>query len=410
MSDLPPAASGWDDPGHKPHFLAGNSITLLRNGTEYFPALEQALDEAQREVFLESYIFEHDQTGRRIAAALMRAARRGVLVHVMVDGFGSKNLSKQLIDEMLQAGVRLLKFRPEIGFFRIRRFRLHRMHRKLAVVDARLAFIGGINIIDDMDTPDQIPPRFDYAVAVQGPLLQPIRRAMQRLWARVAWTHFRQAWKHGAHIPVVAEPCGDIRAAFLVRDNIRHRRDIEEAYLRAIGAAQSEIVIANAYFFPGAQFRHALIDAAGRGVRVLLLMQGRVEYVLLHYASRALYGSLIEAGVEIYEYHKGFMHAKVAVIDGHWATVGSSNIDPFSLLVSREANVVVENPEFSGELRQSLELAMQEGARLIQPEKWRRQSLLLRFGTWLSYGLVRFLMGMVGYARDSKERMERRQE
>ena len=410
MNDQLPAASGWEEHGHKPHFLAGNSITLLRNGTEYFPALEQALDEAQREVFLESYIFEHDQTGRRIAAALMRAARRGVLVHVLVDGFGSKNLSRQLIEEMLQAGVRLLKFRPEIGVFRIRRFRLHRMHRKLAVVDARLAFVGGINIIDDIDTPDQIPPRFDYAVAVQGPLLQPIRRAMQRLWARVAWTHFRQAWKHDAHIPVVAEPCGDRRAAFLVRDNIRHRRDIEEVYLRAIGAATSEIVIANAYFLPGINFRHALIDAAGRGVRVILLMQGRVEYVLLHYASRALYGSLIEAGVEIYEYHKGFMHAKVAVIDGHWATVGSSNIDPFSLLVSREANVVVENREFSGELRQSLELALQEGSRLIQPETWRQQSLLSRFSTWLSYGLVRFMMGMVGYARDSKERMERRQE
>jgi cardiolipin synthase len=125
---------------------------------------------------------------------------------------------------------------------------------------------------------------------------------------------------------------GGMRAAFLVRDNIRHRRDIEDAYLQAIEQAQFEIILANAYFFPGLNFRHALVDAAGRGVRVVLLLQGKMDHRLLHYASHALYGSFLDAGIEIYEYHKSIMHAKVAVIDEHWATVGSSNLDPFSLL------------------------------------------------------------------------------
>ncbi len=139
-------------------------------------------------------------------------------------------------------------------------------------------------------------------------------------------------------------------AAFVVRDNFRHRRDIETAYMRAIEQAESEIILAHAYFLPGLDFRHALINAAGRGVRVVLLLQGRVEYLLQHYATRALYGNLLDGGIEIYEYRKSFLHAKVAVIDGHWATVGSSNIDPYSLLLSREANVVVDDEAFGATL------------------------------------------------------------
>ena len=140
----------------------------------------------------------------------------------------------------------------------------------------------------------------------------------------------------------------------MIRDNLRNRREIEQAYLTAIHNARSEILIANAYFLPGVRFRRALVAAAQRGVQVTLLLQGRVEYVLLHYASRALYGQLLQAGVEIQEHHKSFLHAKVAVIDRRWATVGSSNIDPFSLLMSREANIVVRNVPFAEELRREV--------------------------------------------------------
>ena len=190
-------------------------------------------------------------------------------------------------------------------------------------------------------------------------------------------------------------------AAFLVRDNFRHRRDIEAAYMRAIEQAKSEIILAHAYFLPGLDFRHALINAAGRGVRVVLLLQGRVEYFLQHYASRALYGNLLDAGIEIYEYRKSFLHAKVAVIDGHWATVGSSNIDPFSLLLSREANVVVDDEEFGATLTQSLKQTMETDGRRILRDNWKQQPACFRFMSWLSYGLVRLMMGMSGYAREN---------
>jgi cardiolipin synthase len=379
--------------------LQGNRLTLLESGREYFPALEAACNEAQREIHLETYIFEDDVAGRRIAQALMRAAQRGVTTHVMVDGFGSKKLSVEVTDELKRAGVKFMVYRPDIAAWRFPRQRLRRLHRKLAVIDASVAFVGGINIIDDMHTPRHTPPRFDYAVRIEGPLLETIHAAAKRLWTIVLLTQFSGGWpEYDGPEPVAAER-GAQRAAFLVRDNLWHRSDIEEAYLSAIGSARSEILIANSYFFPGRAFRYALSEAAARGVRVILLLQGRVEYRLLHYASRALYGTLLDAGIEIHEYHKSFLHAKVAVIDAAWATVGSSNIDPFSLLLAREANVVVEDFDFARELGASLRAAMEGGARQVRRESWHRRPLPARVAHWTCYGFARLLTGLFAYGQ-----------
>ena len=379
-------------------FVAGNRIELLRAGTEYFPALETACDAAVREIYLETYIFEDDATGQRIGAALARAARRGVVVYVMIDGFGSKDLGDDFLLALHDAGVRVLKYRPQISPWTLRRERLRRLHRKVVVIDARVAFVGGINIIDDMHTPKHVPPRFDYAVRIEGPLLAPIHASAVNLWTLVMWTQFRRRGPV-ASIPVHAAPCGPRRAAFVVRDNLRHRNDIESAYLEAIGNATTEVVIANAYFFPGMSFRRALADAVARGVRVVLLLQGRVEYVLLHYASRALYRFFLDAGVEIYEYHRSFLHAKVAVVDGRWSTVGSSNIDPMSLLLAREANVMIDDENFARELKASLDDAMSLGAVRLDSASWKRQSLPARAMTWICYELVRFMTGWSSYGR-----------
>ncbi|MBI3041606.1 MAG: cardiolipin synthase ClsB [Betaproteobacteria bacterium] len=380
-------------------FVDGNRITLLRSGVEYFPALEAEINAARREIRLETYIFEDDATGRSIAGALMRAAGRGVATHVMVDGYGSQDLDRALVREMRAAGVRFLVYRPNISPWTLRRTRLRRLHRKIAVVDARIAFVGGINVVDDTDAPGGTPPRFDYAVRVEGPLVAKIHPEAKRLWARASAIQFRARWPHAGRIERPVEFRGGQRAAFVVRDNIAHRRDIEQAYLEAIGRSKSEILVANAYFFPGITFRHALMEAAARGVRVALLLQGRVEYVLQHYASRALYGAFLDAGIEIYEYHRSFLHAKVAVVDGRWATVGSSNIDPYSLLLAREANVVIEDDGFAGELRESLVGAIAEGARQVRRESWRDQPWTTRFFTWSCYGLARFLTGVFAYGR-----------
>ena len=382
-----------------PDFVEGNRITLLRNGSEYFPALESALDKAQHEVHLETYIFEHDATGIRISEALKRAARRNVTVRLLLDGFGSQNLPQEVIQSLRSTGVQVLIFRKEISPFRLRRNRLRRMHRKLAVIDASIAFVGGINVIDDLNHPEPLPPRFDFAISIEGPLQRKIMMATRHLWKIVAIARL-QSWVRHNEIPYLTiQPSGDQCGALVIRDNFRHRHDIEETYLHAITNACSEIIIANAYFLPGINLRHALSDAARRGLRVVLLLQGRIEYRLQHYATLALYGSLLDAGIEIYEYHKSYLHAKVAVIDQHWSTVGSSNIDPFSLLLAREANVIVDDELFAVQLRFCLENAMVEESTRVLQEKWKNQSWISRTMSWVSYYIVRILRGMVGYNR-----------
>lgn len=382
-----------------PDFVEGNRITLLRNGSEYFPALESAIDRAQHEVHLETYIFEYDATGIRISEALKRAARRGVIVRLLLDGFGSQHLPQEAIQNLLNTGVQVLIFRKEISPFRLRRNRLRRMHRKLAVVDASIAFVGGINVIDDLNHPEPLLPRFDFAISIEGPLQKQLMLATKHLWKVVAMARLKRWVRHNETPYLTIQPSGNQRGALVIRDNFRHRHDIEEVYLHAITNACSEIIIANAYFLPGINLRHALSDAARRGLRVVLLLQGRIEYRLQHYATLALFGSLLDAGIEIYEYHKSYLHAKVAVIDRRWSTVGSSNIDPFSLLLAREANVIVDDELFANQLRFCLENAMvKESTRVLQ-EKWKDQSWISRTMSWVSYYIVRVLRGMVGYKR-----------
>jgi cardiolipin synthase len=389
-------------------YIAGNRLTLLTNGEQYFPALVEAIDAATEEVFLETYIFADDQTGSLVADALARAAARSVRVHLLVDGFGARDFAPRFAAMLIGSGARILVFRPIVDPWRLRRGRLRRMHRKLAAIDGRVAFIGGINVTDDYDTPEYTPPRFDYAVRIEGPLAAEVRAAAARLWAQVSWATFKRRWRSlaifsrktvAASAQSRAAPEDGQRAALVLRDSLRHRSDIEEAYVSHIASAREEIVIASAYFFPGRRFRHALVQAAARGVRVVLLLQGRVEYLIAHYASQALYGALLDAGVEIHEYRLSFLHAKVAVFDRRTASVGSSNIDPFSLLLAREANVFVDDQGFARELRASLETAMREGARALPPRQWKRQAVWRRAGIWLAYGVARLLMSFAGYER-----------
>jgi len=378
-------------------FLRGNRIALLETGAQYFPALLAAIEAAACEIHLETYIYADDPTGRQVTAALVAAARRGIAVRVLVDGFGAREFPEGLGRQLADAGVEVQIYRAELAPFKLRRHRLRRLHRKLVAIDGRVAFVGGINIIDDNDTP-HLGPRFDYAVRIEGPLVAPIRAAMGHLWRLIGWARFRRRPPPPPLSPCRQDDAVDaVAAAFVIRDNLRHRRDIEDAYLSAIDAARGEIFIAMAYFLPGRRFRKALIAAARRGVAVRLLLQGQVEYALLHYATQALYGSLIAEGIRIVEYRSGFLHAKVAVIDDDWATVGSSNIDPYSLLLAREANVVVRDAGFAAQLRGSLERAAAEDALEITPAELKRSSLLARTLRWAAYGMVRLLLGLTRY-------------
>jgi cardiolipin synthase A/B len=379
-------------------FTPGNRVGLLRSGREYFPALVSAIETAEREVWLECYIFADDPAGRLVADALVRAAQRGVAVRVLVDGWGARHyLTDALRGFMVDGGVDVMSYRPEIKPWDFRSNRLRRLHRKLCHVDGRIAFVGGINVIDDLHTPGHKPPRVDFAVSIEGPLLAPIMYTMQRVWAIVEIAQLRRTDVRLFPDQAPAQRVGTQTAKFVIRDNLRHRRDIERSYLAAIRTARREIVIATAYFFPGADFRRALVAAAARGVRVTLVLQARVEYRLLHYACRALYAQLLQAGVRIQEYHRSFLHAKVAVVDGRWATVGSSNIDPYSFLMSREANVFVRDAWFAEQLRFELAMIIDTGSSAVPTERWANRSRAQKALSWIAYGVVRVAMGMLRY-------------
>ncbi|GAB4115669.1 MAG: cardiolipin synthase ClsB [Sideroxydans sp.] len=371
--------------------VGGHSLTLLQNGARFFPQLCADIDAAQHSVHLETYIFAADETGRMVSQALQRAAQRQLAVRLLLDGFGSADLPQDWTDELRMAGVEVQWFRREHGQFRLRRHRLRRMHRKLAVIDSKIAYIGGINIVNDIPESQDIDmPRLDFAVRVQGRLAHEVQEAMRRLWFSVRWVTLKKRIGHWrARLRTPQKTPANARVTLLLRDNLLHRHDIEQAYLQAIRQAEREIVLAHAYFLPGIAIRHALQQAARRGVRVVLLLQGRVEYRLQHYATLALHGQLLRAGIEIYEYRASYLHAKVAVVDGQWATVGSSNLDPFSLLLAREANLVVRDEPFARDLRKQVLRAVRSDARRVEMV---RRSPLVALLSLVSYGVIRMLV------------------
>jgi cardiolipin synthase len=390
---------------HRPAIYTGNRIALLVGGEVYFPQLLAAIESARRSVHLETYIFADDRIGARVLEALTAAAARGVEVHLLVDGFGGGEHARRMRRELPPLGVQMRIYRPE-RWWRLDRKLLRRLHRKLAVIDERVAFVGGINIIDDYtEVPatrwPQVGPRFDFAVRCEGPIVGALALAARRLWWAVCL-----AQGAAAAVPLrrsaLAQPrfADGVAASLLLRDNFANRHAFERAYRGELAQAQSEILIANAYFLPGRRFRAALRAAAARGARVRLLLQGRVEYAIQHLAQRAMYGDLLGAGIEIHEYLPSYLHAKVAVIDQRWATVGSSNIDPYSLLLAREANVAVHDEHFAAELRAVLVHAIEHDSRALRLDDYARRGLLARLADWCAYALVRLATAVLVRAPD----------
>jgi cardiolipin synthase len=380
----------------------GHTVQLLQGGQEFFPALMADIDGSQLEVRLETYIFDFDKSGEQVAAALERAAQRGVQVFLLMDGIGTAVVPADWAQRWTLAGVQWQIFSPlkRWGLFSPRSWR--RMHRKLCVVDSTWAYCGGINVLDDWHDPvwgPQDSPRFDFAVRVAGPLVQDARAAMLSLWSRLPGHHAQR--RLGLSPPMAtAHPleitARVVKAALVLRDNLRYRRRIERHYLKAIGESRHDILLANAYFMPGMRLRRALKLAALRGVRVRLLVQGRYEYFMQFHASWPVYGPLVAAGVEIYEYQPGFLHAKVAAIDGRWATVGSSNLDPLSLLLAREANVVVVDEEFAANLAGQLARAISEKSQRVDSQALARRSFWQRFLDYLAFAVMRSLLFVTG--------------
>jgi cardiolipin synthase len=370
----------------RPVFTGGNRVTLLRGGDELFPAMVQAIDAAQESIWLANYLTGTGGQADRVFDALARAARRGVAVQVVMDGVGSREVPEAFWQGLRSQGIQLAIYRPVAGLLSALNSRnWRRMHLKLCVADEDLAFVGGINLIDDHNDLTHGwtsgPPRLDYAVQVHGPAATPVQHTVRAMWTRatlgrdwrddlIDWVkvpgrmkRLRRVWQQARlRLPPVEQ--GQIsasagirlpmRAAFVLRDNLRQRRTIERASLQAIQQARSTVDIVTPYFYPGRALRRALKHAADRGVRVRLLLQGKVDYRIAAIAARALYDELQAHGVRIFEYQPSWLHAKVLCVDDEWATVGSSNLDPLSMLVNLEGNLIVRDRGFAKTLGAAL--------------------------------------------------------
>lgn len=346
------------------NFSNNNALTLLYCGGEFFPALVAALDGAQREIYLETYIFADDATGALVKDALKRAAARGVTVCVIVDWLGTgSTLATSLKNEFAAAQVQSRLFNPWF------RRGVVRSHRKMCVIDRQLAFVGGLNINDDLhadhDFKQLLPaPRWDFAVKIRGPLVDKIHLEMEAQWVRLGHLKLRTRMELFREVRQVAKAeigsYAHVQAGLVVRDNLRNRRTIQRAYLKALGHARHSALLANPYFAPGRKMRDALAAAAARGVDVTLLL-GVGQFPLQDAIAHACYPKLLKSGVKIVEYGRTQLHAKVAVVDDHWATVGSSNIDGFSLFLNQEANLVVQDAAFAHALRRKIEQGIADG-------------------------------------------------
>ncbi|HEX5805183.1 MAG TPA: cardiolipin synthase ClsB [Macromonas sp.] len=397
----------------------GHHLQLLQGGHDLFPAMVHAMERARRLIHLETYIFEFTNAAEQVAHALERAALRGVTVRLVVDGVGTPGIPAGWEERLSRAGVHWRIYAPmgRLGLLIPSNWR--RLHRKLCVVDGVVGFCGGINIIDDLDDVALgrlTEPRLDYSLQVSGPLVADMQDTMEHLWLRMqvlqstrqrefraAWSALRQSLpgpdRTGPHGPGPKPGEKGVSAALLLRDNVRHRHDIERAYLKAIGEARHEVLIANAYFIPGRKLRRALEMAVRRGVRVRLLLQGKYEHFLQYHSARPVYQWLLERGVELHEYVPSALHAKVAVVDRHWATVGSTNLDPLSLLLAREANVVTADAGFVAELYHRLDSHLRTDAQPLALEQLQQRSWRLRLLDRMAFMVMRAVLFLTGLRR-----------
>ena len=383
----------------RPQWVPGNRVELLENGEGHFPAVLDAIARARHEVLIETFILFEDKVGQALQRALIEAARRGVQVDMTVDGWGSIDLSKPFLCALAEAGVRVHMFDPQPRVLGLRLHVFRRMHRKIVIVDGRTAFVGGINFSADHLEDFGPQAKQDYSVLVEGPLVARIRSFMLEQLGRDAGERRPNAGS--------TKKAGDAEVMFVARDN-RHQRDaIERQYRAAIHAARHEVVIANAYFFPGYRLLRAMRRAVRRGVRVRLILQGQPDMKIVKHAARLLHPQLIAAGVEIYEYCKRPMHAKIAVVDEAWSTVGSSNLDPLSLSLNFEANVMIRERAFNADLRARLDRLMHEECKQLQSE-----AIKPRPGGWrvlldtLAYHATRRFPAWAGYLPAHVARLE----
>lgn len=390
----------------------GNQLWLLENGEEFFPRVFEAIRQARQEILLETFILFEDKVGNELHRELIAAARRGVHIEITVDGYGSADLTPEFVAAMTEVGIRIRMFDPRSKLFGMRTNLFRRLHRKIVVIDGSRAFLGGINFSADHLGDFGPTAKQDYSVEVIGPVTRDIHRfALASIAAtepsRLWWRRQRRVRNGGSgQQPAETAAEGTAQALFVTRDNRSHTNDIEEQYLEAIRQARRRLVIANAYFFPGYRLLREIRRAARRGVKVELILQGQPDMPIAKFGARLFYEYLLKDGVLIHEYCDRPLHGKVALADDEWTTVGSSNLDPLSLSLNLEANLIIRDRAFNHELNARLERLRRDHCRLMTKEKIARNAWWRMPLAFLAYHALTHFPAWVGWLPAHTPRVE----
>ena len=363
--------------------LLGNKARLLHDGAQTYPAMFAALRGARDHINLESYIFEDDEVGRQFAELLLERQARGVQVNLIYDSIGSINTPKAFFERLRQGGIAVLEFNPVNPFAGMTPWLINnRDHRKLLIVDGRIAFLGGINIssvyssgstgsasgkVDKTDNPWR-----DTDLQLEGPVVGELQKLFMDTWRKqrgkplAARDYFPTLKSEGPEIvrSIGSTPDDPFSLMYLT-------------LMSAIGNAEKQIYLTNAYFVPDPQLLKALTDAVARGVDVKLILPSHSDSALVFHAGRAHYAELLKGGIQIYERAGAVLHSKTAVVDGVWSSVGSSNLDWRSFIDNDEVNAVVLGREFAQQMLDAFARDL-EASRAIDPLKWEQRSFELR--------------------------------
>lgn len=356
-------------------------VELVHSGEDYFLRLEKIIDKAEKEIHLQTYIFENDETGNRIAACLKKAAQRKVKVYVLLDAYGSATLPDSFADDMVQHGILLRFFSP---LFSLNNFYIgRRMHHKIVVADERMALIGGINIANKYHGTGAAEPWLDYAVQLNCPAAENLQKLCSDYFFKKGSSKKIQPVLHSA---------GSALVGISQNDWLRRKTEVCDAYTTALIHAEKEIIIVGSYFLPGSRMAKALKKACKRGIKTTVILAGISDVPLVRRATEHLYTSFLSHQMRIYEWNKSVVHGKAAVVDNKWSTVGSFNLNSLSCYGSIEMNVEIHSVEFAENLRGDFKKVISECSEITNWTLRQRASIFNKLGNWVSYQMVRTTM------------------
>ncbi len=391
--DLPELAALEEAATGSP-LIAGNKLTLLNDGPQTMKAMMAAIKDAKDNINLETYIFDEEGLGGEFADLLMQKQREGVQVNIIYDSIGSLNTPSEFFQKLRDAGISVVEFNPVNPFKRMISWRLNnRDHRKILVVDGMIAFTGGINITDDYSSSSLFRSRSknrsnlgwrDTHIQVEGPAVASFQWLFMETWVSqkvddiAARKYFPRLQPVGDKIVRVigSKPDGDY--------------EIYKAYILAMQEAKTSIHITNSYFVPDAQMVDALTKAAQRGVDVKIVFPGVSDAGLVRHAGRSFYSQLMASGVRIFELQASVLHAKTAVIDGYWSTVGSTNLDMRSFLHNSEVNLIAIDQNFGTVMESAFNEDLKNSVE-ITPGKWEQRPASDRMREWMARRLEYWL-------------------